>query len=193
MPGEVSSTSGENDCAQSSNAACADVSCDSERGRRISFSHASNCDLVAPISTPVCLALSFSPITFSSGGRPVSTAILRARNSGSKRMIACTGKSGMKIQANMGHQVSGLGSQFSDSRSLSSYSSFNESAFAENWKLRTENSMHYPAQAARLLKLAVDCAGLRSNRERNNSAVISNSSSNSECGNSECSSRFPDS
>jgi len=38
--------------------------------------------------------------------------------------------------------------------------------------------MNYPAHTARLLKLAVDCTGLRSNflsnRERNNSAVISN-------------------
>ena len=37
------------------------------------------------------------------------------------------------------------------------------------------NEYDYPAHAARLLKLAVDCTGLRSSkRERNNSAVISN-------------------
>ena len=101
VPGDVSSTSGENDCAQSSRAACADVSCGSERARSTKFSHASSCDLVVPASTPLCRALSLSATTFSSGGRPVRTATGRARNSGSKRMSACAEKSGMKMQANM--------------------------------------------------------------------------------------------
>ncbi len=35
----------------------------------------------------------------------MSTATARARNSGSRRVIACTEKSGMKMQANMEHQI----------------------------------------------------------------------------------------
>jgi hypothetical protein len=56
---------------------------------------------------------------------------------------------------------------------------------------------YYPAQAARLWKLAVDRTGLRpdfrSNREHNNSAVISSWSNNSECGKSKCTARLPES
>ncbi len=57
-------------------------------------------------------------------GRPPLEKVV-ARNSGSKRMIACTEKSGMKMQANMGHQkkFSVPCSQFSDLNFL--FSSFN--------------------------------------------------------------------
>ena len=96
----------------------------------------------------------------------MSTATERARKSGSKRRSACTEKSGMKIQANMEHQFSVLRLELIAPRIA-------------------KVSGGYPAHAARLLKLVVDCTGLRpnllSNRERNNSAVISNWSNNSEC------------
>ena len=88
VPGDVSSTSGEKACAQSSSAAWAEASWDSERVRNARFSQASSCDLVTPASTPNWRARSLSAITFSSGGRPLSIATGRARNSGSKRMIA---------------------------------------------------------------------------------------------------------
>ena len=108
----VSSTSGENDCAQSSKAACAEVSCNSERERNMRFSHASNCAFVAPVSTSNWRAFSFRATTFSSGARPASTTTGFPRSSGSKRISASAGKFGMKRQANM-EQVTGLRSQVS--------------------------------------------------------------------------------
>ena len=108
----------------------------------------------------------------------MSTATERARNSGSKRMIACTEKSGMKMQANMEHQ-----------KSVSIHQTFVIPSKARDLQLAARcrslallgmtihsvcRGCDYPAHAARLLKLAVDCTGFRSKRERNNSAVISN-------------------
>src|SRR5271155_2349636 len=97
----ASSTQGEKDCAQSSNAACVADSCSGERGRSVNSEQSSAWALVIPGEIPARLAFSFMAKTFSSGGLPSKIATACARNSGSARNIAATGKFGTKMQANM--------------------------------------------------------------------------------------------
>src|SRR5580658_3996571 len=54
-----------------------------------------------PGAMPARPAFSFAAKTFSSGGFPSKMATARARNSGSARNTAATGKFGTKMQANM--------------------------------------------------------------------------------------------
>src|ERR1700693_6130203 len=54
-----------------------------------------------PGAIPRRPAPSFTAKTFSSGGLPSKIATARARNSGSARNIAATGRFGTKMQANM--------------------------------------------------------------------------------------------
>ena len=111
---------------------------------------------------PMRPALSFTAKTFSSGGLPSKMATARARNSGSARNTAATGKFGTKMQANM-KQYLVVSTQL---------------GFSRNWVLATGYCFH-PAQAVLLANvISAERTGLRSSRDRTNSAVISSPVSN---------------
>ncbi len=99
VSGAVSSTRGENDCAQSSSAACAAFSCNKDRVRNTRPAQASTCNFVMPGFTPARRPSSFTAKTFCNGALPSSTTSGCIRNAGSARSHDSTAKSGTKMQA----------------------------------------------------------------------------------------------
>ena len=121
-----------------------------------------------PGAMPRRPALSFTAKIFSSGGLPSKIATACARNSGSARRVAATGKFGTKMQAN-GMDISTL--------SIESLSRL--VPLTDNWlncslaQLFSSRPGSFAGERDR-----TEPAGLRSSRERITSAVISSSVSN---------------
>src|SRR5579864_2692669 len=97
----VSSTRGENSCAQRTSAALAAASLCAQRLRNSTASRWAISVRDMPSSTPKSRAFSLQQTTESSGYLPSTTATALSRSPGSARMAACVLKSGTYRQANM--------------------------------------------------------------------------------------------